>query len=104
MVVVEEMTQALTVVKPRWRTQIPKEHRGSIDMRVQWLWNQRFGTVQSVLQRSDDVLDQLAATMIIAAILGRDLASIQLIFQRLEGGAQEDSADVLEPPDTPLVF
>ena len=30
----------------KFRHEIPEKHRGSMDTRIRWLWNQRFGTVQ----------------------------------------------------------
>lgn len=74
----------------KWRHEIPKEHRVSLDTRLQWLWNQRFGTVQTVYNESPDLLDKTAATLILQAVLARDLKSIQQLFQRLEGGARFD--------------
>jgi len=74
----------------RWRNEIPKDHRTSLDTRLAWLWNQRFGTVQMVYLRSADILDVTAATLIIQAILAKDLSAIQQRFQRLEGGAVND--------------
>lgn len=74
----------------RWRNQVPEEHRTSLDTRLLWLWHQRFGTVQMVYQKSPDILDKTAATLILQAILGRDLKSIQQLFQRLEGGSMYD--------------
>lgn len=82
----------LEVVGPRkYRSQIPAVHRASLDTRLMWLWNQRFGTVQTVWKDSPDLLDVTAATMILQAILAKDLNNIQLVFRRLEGGAQEDT-------------
>lgn len=77
----------------KFRHQVPDNHRASLDTRLQWLWNQRFGTVQTVWKDSRDVLDHTAATLILQAIMGRDLESISQLFQRLEGGARRD--DVL---------
>jgi hypothetical protein len=78
------------VLKRKYRHQIPELHRASLDTRIQWLWNQRFGTVQTVWKDSKDVLDHTAATLILQAIMGKDLESIAQIFQRLEGGAISD--------------
>lgn len=75
----------------RFRNSIPVEHRKSIDTRLAWLWNQRFGTVQQVWQSSKDLLDHTAATLILQAVFGKDLDSISQILQRLEGGAVFDS-------------
>ena len=74
----------------RFRNQIPVNHRASLDTRLLWLWHQRFGTVQTVYSSSPDILDVTAATLILQAIMGRDLKSIQQLFQRLEGGAIAD--------------
>jgi hypothetical protein len=74
----------------RFRTQVPVDHRTSLDTRLVWLWHQRFGTVQTVYSQSPDILDVTAATLILQAIMGRDLKSIQQLFQRLEGGALAD--------------
>lgn len=75
----------------RWRSEVPDEHRTSLDTRIQWLWNQRFGTVQTVYNNSKDLLDHTAATLILQAVMMKDLASIQQLFTRLEGGAVFDS-------------
>lgn len=74
----------------KYRRQVPKDHRGSLDTRLAWLFNQRFGTVQTVWRDTDDELDRLAAMMLIQAVLGKDLNNIQLVYRRLEGGPQED--------------
>jgi len=78
------------IVTSKFRQSIPPEHRGSVDTRLRWLWMQRLGTVQSVWKNSGDWEDQLAATIILQAVMGADLNSIQLLLTRLEGGAQED--------------
>ena len=74
----------------RWKSAVPDEHRSSLDTRLRWLWNQRFGTVQTVYMRSADLLDRTAATLILQAIMAKDLRSIQQLFQRLEGAAIRD--------------
>jgi hypothetical protein len=74
----------------RFRRQVPDSHRGSLDTRIIWLWHQRFGTVQMVWKDSNDVLDHTAATLILQAIMAKDLASIAQLFQRLEGGPVMD--------------
>ncbi len=61
-------------------------HRISLDTRIRWLFNQRFGTIQAVYQDSPDLLDRTAATMFITAIWSKDLDSIMLIYKRIEGG------------------
>lgn len=73
-----------------YRVSVPQEHRASLDTRLHWLWHQRFGTVQTVYARSEDILDVTAATLILQCIMARDLRSIQQLFQRIEGGAVED--------------
>jgi hypothetical protein len=74
----------------RWRKAIPEKHRSSLDTRVRWLWNQRFGTVQTVYNETDDLLDRTAATLILQAIMAKDLVSIRQVFQRIEGGSLFD--------------
>ena len=85
------MTELVVVEKERkFRREIPKEHRQSLDTRIVWLWNQRFGTVQQIRLQSPDMLDVTAATTVLQAIMAKDLNSIKLLFSRLEGGAQMD--------------
>ena len=74
----------------QYRTHIPEDHKASLDTRLHWLWHQRFGTVQTVYSRSEDILDVTAATLILQCIMAKDLRSIQQLFQRIEGGAIED--------------
>ena len=76
----------------KFRREVPEMHKGSLDSRLQWLWMQRFGTVQMVWTESQDLLDHTAATIILQAIMAKDLNSIELIFQRLEGGAVADDS------------
>ncbi len=73
-----------------FRGAIPDRHRGSLDTRLAWLWNQRFGTVQTIYRDSKDVLDHTAATMILQAIMGKDLDAIDMLLHRIEGGAVMD--------------
>ena len=77
--------------KLRFRNEIPADHRKSIDTRIAWLWNQRFGTVQQVWKNSKDMLDHTAATLILQAVFAKDLEAIQQILNRLEGGALADT-------------
>lgn len=84
------MTAEVVPIARKWRNQVPEDHRTSLDTRLLWLWHQRFGTVQSVYSNSPDILDVTASTLILQAIMGRDLRSIQQLFQRLEGGAIYD--------------
>ena len=60
------------------------------------MWNQRFGTVQMVWKDSPDLLDHTAATIILQAVLAKDLNSIETIFQRIEGGSVPDTQVVEE--------
>lgn len=82
----------LQKMKTNFRREVPRDHKTSIDTRLQWLWNQRFGTVQTVYQNSRDQLDVTAATILIQAVLMQDLDSIAMLFRRLEGGALVDEA------------
>ena len=83
----------------KWRKEIPEAHRGSLDTRIVWLWHQRFGNVQQIWKESKDLLDHTAAQLVIQAILGKDLPSISLILQRVEGGPQ-DTEIVMASADT----
>lgn len=74
----------------KFRRSIPEAHRKSLDTRIQWLWHQRFGAVQTIWRDSKDVLDHTAATLVLQAVMAQDLNSIELLFQRLEGGAVVD--------------
>lgn len=85
------MTDLIPAPDRRFRKEVPEKHRTNLDTRLQWLWNQRSGTVQAVWENTTDVLDRTAATMILQALFGKDLNSIALIFRRLEGGAVEDT-------------
>lgn len=84
------MSKDLVTIK-KFRARIPESHRTSLDTRIAWLWEQRFGTIQMVWKDSPDVLDHTAATLFLQAILGKDLESISQIFQRIEGGALLDT-------------
>lgn len=81
---------SLMPVSRKFRKQIPDAHRSSIDTRLRWLWHQRFGTVQMIWKDSPDVLDHTACTLVLQAIMAKDLDSIAQLFQRLEGGALMD--------------
>lgn len=74
----------------KFRREIPPAHRVNLDTRLRWLWHQRFGTVQMIWKESPDVLDHTAATLILQAIMGKDLQSIQQLITRLEGGPVMD--------------
>ena len=85
----------------KFRGHVPDDHRTSLDTRLRWLWNQRFGTVQTVYMRSEDLLDRTAATLILQCIMARDLRSIQQLLMRLEGGSLADEA-LLEDGELPI--
>lgn len=80
----------LVPTQHKFRREIPREHQSSLDTRLVWLWEQRFGTVQTVMRNSRDTLDRTAAALIVQAVIGRDLQSIKHLLQRLEGGALVD--------------
>lgn len=88
------MSAELVPLSPqrKYRKQVPDSHRTSLDTRIVWLWHQRFGTVQMVWKESRDILDHTAATLILQAIMAKDLDSIVQLFQRLEGGALDDES------------
>lgn len=77
-------------LRQNFRRSIPKEHRASLDTRILWLYNQRFGTIQQVYQSSDDLDDRTVASLFINAIWHKDLDSIAMIYRRLEGGPVTD--------------
>ena len=77
-------------LRQNFRRSIPKEHRASLDTRILWLYNQRFGTIQQVYQSSDDLDDRTVASLFINAIWHRDLDAIAMIYKRLEGGSLTD--------------
>ena len=92
------MSEVVHVPTRKFRTYIPEAHKASLDTRLRWLWHQRFGTVQTIWQQSQtngEVLDHTACTMVLQAILTKDLDTIEQLFQRLEGGAVTDT-EVLE--------
>jgi hypothetical protein len=84
------VTAELVVVNRKFRRAIPDAHRASLDTRLRWLWHQRFGTVQMVWQHTDDILDKTACTLVLQAIMARDLDSIAQLLHRIEGGAIGD--------------
>lgn len=86
------------IVERKFRKSIPEEHRASLDTRLLWMWHQRFGTVQMIYINSPDILDCTAATLILQSVMGKDLKSIQQLFQRLEGSAMYDQEILLNDP------
>jgi len=88
------VTGEVVPIQRKFRSQIPEAHKASLDTRLHWLWHQRFGTVQTIWQTSrdnGDVLDHTACTLILQAIMASDLASINQLFQRLEGSSVTDT-------------
>jgi hypothetical protein len=85
-----------TEVVRKLRSEIPQDHRVSNDSRLVWLWSQRLATVQSIMVNSPDVMDVMAATLVIGATMANYLPSIELLLQRLEGGAVDDQTVVEE--------
>lgn len=75
----------------KFRKAIPKSHQASVDTRIAWLWMQRFGTIQTIWNESKDPQDKIACTLFLQAIMAKDLNSVELIFQRLEGGSRPDT-------------
>lgn len=96
-----DIVEAEVVPRRHFRQGVPEDHKESLDTRVAWLWMQRFGTVQKVYEKSADTLDRTAATLILQAIFGKDLESIRIIFQRLEGGPMLDET-LLERQETQI--
>lgn len=87
------------LAKKKYRSEIPEEHLTSIDTKLRWLWNQRFGTVQKVWQETTDADTKAAATLCINAAYLGDLAAINIILNRLEGGVLTDE-DLLDFGDS----
>ena len=80
----------IDLTRKKYRTSVPEEHRTSIDTKLRWLWNQRFGTVQRIWQETEDADTKAAATLCLNAAYVGDLASINIVLNRLEGGALPD--------------
>ena len=74
------------VVK-KYRTGIPAEHMKSMDTMIQWLWHQRFGTIQRISLEAENAEVQTVCSLFLQAIMAKDLNSIKLILDRMEGGA-----------------
>jgi hypothetical protein len=78
------------LAKKKYRGSIPEEHLTNIDTKLRWLWNQRFGTVQKIWQETEDAETKAAATLCLNAAYLGDLAAINQVLTRLEGGALTD--------------
>ena len=73
------------VVVKTYRTQVPADHRASLDTRLRWLWMQRFGTVQTVYSRSEDILDVTADSATLGKTAGKDAAQDKPTYVSLMG-------------------
>ena len=82
------MTSAEVVRK--FRKDIPLKHQTSMDTKIAWLWHQRFGTVQTIYNETNDVETKTVCTIFLQAIMAKDLPSIKLLLDRMEGGAIVD--------------
>lgn len=71
---------------------IPEEHRGTDDSRIEWLWSQRIIVVQNIYVKTDNPRDRMAANLVLDAAWSANLPSIELLLRRLEGGAVVDTA------------
>ena len=80
---------------------IPEEHRVTDDARLEWLWHQRLAVVQKIFTETTNVRDRMAATLVLSSTMLPNLASIELLLRRLEGGAQQDQA-ILEDDSLPI--
>lgn len=98
--VYEDVAPTKEIVR-KLRNGIPEAHRRSNDSRLAWLWGQRLATVQSIKMNSTDVEDVMAATLVLAATMVGYLPSIELLLQRLEGGAVTDE-EVVERDSMPV--
>lgn len=100
------MSELVHIPTRKYRSAIPDAHRASLDTRILWMWNQRFGTIQTIWQATragGDVLDHTAATLFLQAIMANDLDSISLILQRIEGGSITDD-EQLERTSAPTAM
>ena len=90
------------LAKKKYRSSIPAEHLTSIDTKLRWLWNQRFGTVQKIWQETPDADTKAAATLCLNAAYLGDLAAINIILNRLEGGVLTDQELLDFSEDLPI--
>ena len=87
-----------SAIQRKLRSDIPEEHRISDDARLEWLWNQRLATVQNIFASTQNIRDRMAATLVLGATMSASLASIELLFRRLEGGSVSD--EVVQEDDS----
>lgn len=90
------------LVSRRMPSNIPEEHRTTDDTRIMWLWNQRLIVVQNIYLNTKNIRDRMACALVLGAAFQGNLASIELVFKRLEGGSQVDT-EIVED-DTALIL
>lgn len=83
------------LAQKKYRLNIPEEHCSSIDTKLRWMWNQRFGTVQKIWMSTEDADTKAAATLLLNAAYAGDMSAISIVLNRLEGGALADE-DLLD--------
>ncbi|QKY80412.1 hypothetical protein SEA_PABST_54 [Microbacterium phage Pabst] len=87
----------------RMPSNIPEEHRTTDDTRIAWLWNQRLIVVQNIWSNTSNIRDRMAAALILGAAYQANMASIELVFKRLEGGAILDT-EIIDNEDDTLIL
>ena len=95
------MTGTDVVQRFKLRSEIPDEHCESDDSRFEWLWMQRLATVGSIYMRTKNIRSRMAAKVVLDATMSANLASIELLIRRLEGGAVSDQT-VVEEDSLPI--
>ena len=95
-------TELVPVTAFKFRSNVPEDWRKSIDTRLYWMWHQRLGTIQSIREKTTDVLDRTAAELVMQAVYGDDLSSLMLLLRRLEGGPLGDHEVPKDADDAPL--
>ena len=93
----EQRAQGL--VQRRMLSNIPEEHRRTDDTRAEWLWNQRIIQVQHIWENTNNVRDKMMCALVLGAAWSANLASIELLFKRLEGGAVADT-EIIDDDET----
>lgn len=87
------------LAKRKYRSSVPEEHSTSIDTKLRWMWNQRFGTVQKIWLETTDADTKAAATLCLNAAYIGDMSAINVVLNRLEGGVLTDE-DLLDFSDS----
>jgi len=88
------VSNALVPTGRKLRTETPRDVKSSSDTRLEWMWDQRLAVVANIYYRSPDILDRMAARLILDAIMAMNLASIELVLQRIEGAPVSDQTIV----------